>query len=47
MIQGGKSFEIKVAKTESMKTKDAVKNIMNVVRDMTALILYSGRTKHN
>lgn len=47
MIQGGKSFEVKVAMTESMSVKDAVKNIIHAIVNMSSLLIYCGQTKHN
>jgi len=47
LLQGGKNFELKVARTESMTTKEAVKNVFSALRNMLALIIYAGKTKHN
>jgi hypothetical protein len=47
LIQGGKSFEIKVAMTESMSVKNAVKNIIHTLVNMSSLLIYCGQTKHN
>ena len=47
MLQGGKNFEIKVAKTESMSTKEAVKNVFNALCALLALVIYAAKTKHN
>jgi hypothetical protein len=47
LLQGGKNFEIKVAKTESMSTKEAVKNVFCAIRTLLALVIYAGKTKHN
>lgn len=47
LLQGGKSFEVKVAQTELMSTKDAVKNVIQTVITMSSLLIYCGQTKHN
>jgi len=47
LLSGGQNFEIKVAQTESMPIKEAVKNVMHLVIQLTSLILYCGKAKHN
>lgn len=47
LIQGGRNFEIKVAQTESMSVKDAVKNVVQTVVNLSSLIIYASQTKHN
>lgn len=42
LLQGGKSFEVKVAQTELMSTKDAVKNVIQTVITMSSLLIYCG-----
>ena len=48
VIQGGHDFEIRVAKTESMSTKEATKNVMHGLVKAVSLIIYAqAQTKHN
>lgn len=47
LLQGGQSFEIKVAHTESMKIKESVKNVISATIALVSLVLYCGQTKHN
>ena len=47
MLHGGKTFEIKVAQTESMSTKSAVKNIFSALVNISSLLIFVGQTKHN
>lgn len=47
MLQGGKSFELKIAKTESMSTKEAVKNVFSAIKSLLAIVIYASKTKHN
>lgn len=42
MIQGGRNFELKVARTESMSVKEAVKNVITAVVNVASLIVYCG-----
>jgi hypothetical protein len=48
VLQGGHYFELRVAKTESMKTKDATKNVIHALIRAVSLIIYAqAQTKHN
>ena len=47
LLHGGKSFDIKVAKTESMTAKEAVQNVMQALLMVTAVAVFCGNTKNN
>ena len=46
-MHGGTSFEMKVARTESMNAKEACRNIMQALLALGSLVVYTGRVKHN
>lgn len=47
LMHGGQNFEIKVAHTESMSAKEAVKNIIQCLLTVTSLVIYTSKVKHN
>jgi ribosomal protein L1 len=47
LMHGGQNFEIKVAHTESMSAKEAVKNIIHALVTVSSLVIYSSKVKHN
>lgn len=47
LLHGGRSFDIKVAKTESMTAKEAVQNVMHTLLMVTAVAVFCGSTKNN
>lgn len=42
MIQGGRNYELKVARTESMSAKEAVKNVIAAMVNVASLVVYCG-----
>lgn len=47
LLHGGKSFDIKVAKTESMTAKEAVENVLHTLLMVTAVAVFCGSSKNN
>ena len=47
MMHGGRDFEFRVARTESMTSAEAVKNIMNAMVKAASLIIYAQTSKDN
>ena len=47
LIHGGRDFDLRVANTESMKSPQAVTNIVQSLIKVVSLALYAGANPHN
>ena len=47
MMHGGRDFEFKVARTESMSSAESVKNVMNAIVKAASLIIHAQTSKDN
>ena len=47
MLHGGRSFEAKIGRTETMTAKEVVQNVLQALQTITSLVIYSGTTKNN
>ena len=47
MMHGGRDFELRVARTESMSSAASVKNIMNALVKTASLIIHAQTSKDN
>ena len=47
LLHGGRNFEIKVGRTESMTAKEVIQNVMVALETMVSLVVWVGNTKYN